>query len=113
MDVFVVNQGGAPRLLRNVTPPGDNHWLQVDTAGTASNRDGCGARVLVTAGDATLTRQVWCGSTSVASGNQSTVHVGLGPATGPVDVEVWWPSGTRQQLTGVAVDQTITVAEPD
>jgi hypothetical protein len=111
MDLFVVNQGGSPRLLRNVTPPGENHWLQVDTAGTISNRDGCGARVLVTAGDTTLTRQVWCGSTSVASGNQSTVHVGLGPVTGPVDVEVWWPSGARQTVTDVAADQTITVQE--
>ena len=47
LDLFVVNQGGTPRLLRNVTPIADsNHWLQVDTVGTISNRDGCGARVV-------------------------------------------------------------------
>jgi hypothetical protein len=110
MDLFVVNQGGSPRLLRNVTPPGDHHWLQVDTTGTVSNRDGCGARVVVTTEEATHVHQVWCGSTSVASGSQSTVHVGLGPAT-DADVEVWWPSGTRQRMTDVAADQTITVEE--
>ena len=50
MDIFVVDQGGAPRLFRNVTPAGTYHWLEVRTQGTVSNRDGCGARVVLTLG---------------------------------------------------------------
>jgi enediyne biosynthesis protein E4 len=111
MDLFVVNQGGAPRLLRNVTPMDGSHWLQVDTVGTVSNRDGCGARVVARTGDAVLTRQVSCGSTSVASGNQTTVHFGLGSADVVDELEILWPSGTRQRLTDVSVDQLVVVEE--
>ena len=58
-----------------------------------------------------MTRQVMCGSTSVASGNQTTVHFGLGPADRLVALEVVWPTGVRQRLTGVAVDRILTVEE--
>ena len=111
VDLFVVDQGGAPKLLRNDTPRAANHWLEVDTVGTASNRDGCGARVTATVAGAALTRQVMCGSTSVASGNDPTVHFGLGPVSAVDELEVVWPSGTRQRLTNVGVDQLVTVEE--
>ena len=111
VDLFVVDQGGPPKLLRNDTPRAANHWLEVDTVGTASNRDGCGARVTATVAGAALTRQVMCGSTSVASGNDPTVHFGLGPVSAVDELEVVWPSGTRQRLTNVGVDQLVTVEE--
>src|SRR5262245_23712998 len=60
VDLFVVDQGGAPKLLRNDTPRAANHWLEVDTVGTASNRDGCGAVVSAIVAGTTLTRQVMC-----------------------------------------------------
>jgi hypothetical protein len=111
IDVFVVNQGGAPKLLRNVTPMDGTHWLEVDTVGTVSNRDGCGARVIARTGDAVVTRQVSCGSTSVASGNQTTVHFGLGSADIVDELEILWPSGIRQRLTDVGVDRLLVVEE--
>ncbi len=111
VDLFVVDQGGAPKLLRNETPREANHWLEVDTVGTASNRDGCGARVTATVAGTTLLRQVMCGSTSVASGNDPTVHFGLGPAVAVDELEVLWPSGTRQRLTNVEADQLVSVEE--
>jgi hypothetical protein len=52
-----------------------------------------------------------CGSTSVASGSDPTVHFGLGPASTVDDLEVLWPSGTRQRLTNVEADQLVTVEE--
>ena len=111
VDLFVVDQGGAPKLLRNDTPRAANHWLEVDTVGTESNRDGCGALVTATVAGTALTRQVMCGSTSVASGSDPTVHFGLGPASTVDDLEVLWPSGTRQRLTNVEADQLVTVEE--
>jgi hypothetical protein len=67
IDVFVVDQGGAPRLYRNTTPTAGRHWLEVATTTTGSNRDGCGARVELELDDGTtMVRQVSCGSTSVA-----------------------------------------------
>jgi enediyne biosynthesis protein E4 len=111
VDLFVVDQGGSPKLLRNDTPRVANHWLEVDTVGGASNRDGCGARVTATMAAATMVRQVMCGSTSVASGSDPTVHFGLGPASTVDELEVVWPSGTRQRLTNVAADQLVTLEE--
>jgi hypothetical protein len=111
LDLFVVNQGGSPALLRNVTPRQTNHWLEVDTVGTSSNRDGCGAVVIAETPAASIRRQVMCGSTSVASGNQSAVHFGLGPVDRLVALEVVWPSGARQRLTDLSVDRIVTVEE--
>src|SRR5207237_8853285 len=74
LDVFVVNQNGSPHLYQNVTPFKGNRWLEVNTVGTVSNRDGCGARIVVTAGRAHLTREVLCGSTSVSSGADKVVQ---------------------------------------
>jgi enediyne biosynthesis protein E4 len=110
VDLFVVNQDGSPRLYANVTET-TGHWLEVDTVGTRSNRDGCGAAVVATVGGAPLTRLVTCGSTSVASTNQSAVHFGLGPATTVDRLEVRWPSGAVQVLDDVDVDQLVTVQE--
>ena len=113
MDVFVVNQGGQPHLYENVTPSGSNHWLEVDTVGTTSNRDGCGARLVATLADGSqLTREVLCGSTSVASGTQRTVHFGLGSAATVDHLEVVWPSGIDQTLDDLPADRLITIQEP-
>jgi hypothetical protein len=111
VDLFVVNQGGEPHLFENVTPRQSHHWLEVDTVGTRSNRDGCGAALSLTTSDGTLTRQVSCGSTSVASGSQDTVHFGLGAAAAVPELEILWPSGARQTLTDVGVDRVVTVQE--
>ena len=113
MDVFVVNQAGAPRLYRNETPRGDNHWLEVDPRGTVSNRGGCGARITTFVGGQAIMRQVLCGSGGSGSYHQRRVHLGLGPATTIERVEVIWPSGTNQVLEDVAVDQVLAVDEPE
>jgi hypothetical protein len=113
VDVFVVNQGGSPRLYRNTTPTADRHWLEVATIGTASNRDGCGARLEVTLDDGSaMVRQVSCGSTSVGSGSERAVHFGLGTSERIARLEVRWPSGTVQVLRDVPADQLLEVLEP-
>jgi hypothetical protein len=112
VDVYVVNQGGAPRLYRNITPMVGRHWLQVDTVGTVSNRDGCGARLVLTVRRQSMLRQVACGSTSVSSSSDATVHFGLGRARVASRLVITWPSGIRQVLRDVRADRRITVTEP-
>jgi hypothetical protein len=110
VDVYVVNQGGSPILLRNVTAPG-SHWLEVDTVGRVSNRDGCGATLTVEAGGAKMLRQVLCGS-SLGAGSDTVVHLGLGASTRVSRLVIRWPSGIRQVLRNLAVDRLLTVTEP-
>jgi hypothetical protein len=111
VDVYVVNQEGIPRLLRNVTPSEGLHWLEVDPVGTRSNRDGCGVRLTAFAGGASMLREVMCGS-SLGAGSDPVVHFGLGEATRVSRLVVRWPSGVRQVLRNVAANRLVTVTEP-
>lgn len=113
VDLFVVNRGGSPLLYRNVTSKKGHHWLQVDTVGTKSNRDACGARLTARLERKTrLVRQVFCGSIGLSSGSDPTVHFGLGEDRRVKRLTIEWPSGTVQVLRNVRADRLITVTEP-
>jgi hypothetical protein len=110
LDVLVTSNGGPARLLRN-DGGNANHVLRVQTIGTASNRDGIGARVDVTvAGGAKLWQIVKTGS-SYASQSELPLTFGLGAATSVDSVRVSWPSGRREEVRGVKGDQSITLKE--
>jgi hypothetical protein len=111
MDMFVVDQGGRSHLYRNVTPY-QGHWLEVRLRGMASNTDGCGTRLTFTAGGGQMLREVFCGSTGLSGGSDSTVHVGLGGATTVDQLVIEWPSGRTQTLDALGVDALVTVTEP-
>ena len=108
VDLVVVNIDSTPSVLRN---DGGNarSWLGVKLRGTKSNRMGLGARVTARAG--TL-RQIAEATTSgsIFAASDSRVHVGLGAAT-EADLEIAWPSGRIQTLTGIPANQTIEVDE--
>jgi hypothetical protein len=60
-----------------------------------------------------MTRQVFCGGTSVGSGSERAVHFGLGPATRVDRLEVTWPASRRRTvLRDVPVDRLMTVRQP-
>ena len=116
LDLFVVNVGklngspGIARLFMN-TSENANHWLNIKLIGTASNRDGIGARIKVTIGGVTQMRQMGA-SQGLLSHSVVPVHFGLGTATSVDVVEIRWPSGIVQTLTEVPADQTLEVVEP-
>jgi hypothetical protein len=110
LDVLEVNLNEPARLLRN---DGGNrgNWVMIRLVGTASNRDGIGARVLLTAGGKTQTR--WRVSTSgYLSSSDPRLHFGLGDAARIDRITIRWPSGKVQTLEGQRPNQVITVKEP-
>jgi hypothetical protein len=113
LDIFVVNNGGYPRLYRN-NVGSQRSWLRVRAVGDASNADGIGARVTVQedAGGPKQLREI--GSVTHFLGqSESIAHFGLGDGRGPVaSVEIVWPSGKTQLLTKVARNATLVVREP-
>jgi len=111
LDMFVTNSGKPPYLWRNVQPTG-NHWLQLALAGTKSNRDAVGARVLVHAGERKLLSFV-NGGNGFASQSTRRVHFGLGQAKTIDRLEVIWPSGRRQVFENVAADRMLRLKEGD
>jgi hypothetical protein len=88
-------------------------WLAVELRGTASNRDGLGALVRVTAGGRTQTQQN-DGKSGYLTQSALPLYFGLGDAAAVEKVEVLWPSGRKQTLPGeqVKVNATLEVVEP-
>jgi hypothetical protein len=50
-------------------------------------------------------------SIGYASSSHAGLHFGLGKSPGPVRVEVEWPSGLRQIVDAVKVNQLIEITE--
>ena len=97
-------------LLRNEndTP---NNYLRLKLIGTRSNRDGIGARVTVTLGAESETREVHRGY-SYLSSNDPRLLFGLGGRTGVDKLQIRWQSGVVQTLENLAVNQELVVTEP-
>lgn len=108
VDILVVNQNEPPSLLRNDVS-GKNDWIKVKLSGVKSNRSAIGARVTVRYGGKVQTKEVLSQS-SYLSVNDPRLHFGLGSAS-TVDVEVRWPIGSVEKLSGVAADHLIHVTE--
>jgi hypothetical protein len=109
VDVLVMNMNAPPSLLRN-DYAGGNQWLQVKLEGVRSNRAGLGATVVVTAAGRKQARPV-LSQTSYYSVDDLRVHFGLGAARSAESVEVRWPSGQVDVLTGVPAGRVLTVRE--
>jgi hypothetical protein len=105
LDIVVLALGSNAELWRNETESA-HHWLNVRLTGARSNRDGIGARVTINSQVRTMTT-----AAGYASSAHAGVHFGLGPSSGPVQVEVLWPSGARQTVGGAKVDQVIEIKE--
>ena len=110
LDVLVTSNNGPARLYRN-DGGNRNHWLQVRLQGVKSNRDGIGAVVKVTSAGGSQWQTVHSGS-SYCSASDLALTFGLGADTAVESVEVAWPSGARQVLSKVKVDQRLAIQEP-
>jgi hypothetical protein len=109
LDVLVSNIDDGPQLLQNV---GGNraNWLEMKLEGTLSNRDGIGAKVKVTSGDLVQYDHLRAGS-SFISGNDLRLHFGLDKQALVDSIEISWPSGKKDQLSRVPVNQILTIRE--
>ncbi len=111
IDLLVVDQLGHPRLYRNVTPRRGTHWLEVRLVGRVSNRDACGARVILVAGRTRMLRQLFCGGTSIGSGSEPVLHFGLAHERELTKLVIVWPSARRQVVERPPIDRRITILE--
>jgi len=115
-DIFEVLGGAAPGdtymsvLLEN--PGHANHWLGLKLEGVKSNRAAMGARVTV---QIDKTRSVYRTVNSGTSFGDTPfeLHVGVGQARTFKEVNIQWPAGGKQTLTGLAVDHVYGIREGD
>jgi hypothetical protein len=109
VDVVVTAVGARAELWLN-TSPEPAHWLEVKLQGTRSNRDGIGAVIKLSSKSGTQYNHA-TSAVGYASSSAGPVHFGLGPDT-TADLEIRWPSGSVQRLSGVAADRVLKVKEP-
>jgi hypothetical protein len=108
VDILVVNQNEPPSLLRNDLKA-DHHWLKVKLTGVESNRSAIGAVVIARYGGS-VQAQAILSQSSYLSVNDPRLHFGLGSAR-TADLEIRWPLGRVEKLSGVEADQLIHVTE--
>lgn len=108
VDIVMATLDSSPVILRNNGTK--NHWLGISLEGRRSNRNGIGARVIVT--DGAGKKQVFDANTSGSylAANDPRIIVGLGQGS-VRKVEVKWPSGALQVIDQPAVDRYIVITE--
>ncbi|MGZ9190369.1 MAG: FG-GAP-like repeat-containing protein, partial [Nitrospira sp.] len=111
---LVVNNIDAPAFIYENVQPGDDahHYLRIELQGDSSNRRGIGSSLILTAGG-----QKQYIYHSPYRGFMSTMddrdHFGLGRVKRVDSLEVIWPDGRYQLLTGVDVDRLLVVKQAD
>jgi hypothetical protein len=96
LDIVITSNNGPAYLYRSDLASG-HRSLRLRLRGTRTNRDGIGARVVVTFGGVTASRFVRTGS-SYLSQSELPVTFGLGRAGRADRARVEWPSGQRDEL---------------
>ena len=110
LDVVISSVGRPPVLLKNQGPARGN-WIVIRAQGTKSNGFGLGATVRVQTSNGVQVREI-NNVASYLSANDIRLHVGLGTAKSIQQIDVLWPSGTKQTLKDVAVNQILVIKEP-
>ena len=109
LDILITTNHGPARLLRN-DGGNRNNWIAVKVEGTKSNRSGLGAIIRLRSASGKQWQAVRSGS-SYCSQSDLTQTFGLGADPEVQALEVEWPSGARDRVEGIAVNQRIRIVE--
>ena len=109
LDILISTNHGPAYLLRN-DGGNRNRWLSVRLEGTKSNRDGIGAVVRVESASGRQAQMVRSGS-SYCSQSDLALTFGLAQDTEVRMLEVEWPSGQKDRVTGVKPNRFLKIVE--
>jgi len=108
-DLVVNNMDGPPSVLRNDAPL--HRWIGLRLEGAGKNRAAIGAKVTLTNGPLRQVDEVRAGGSHNSSSDPRLLF-GLGTFSGPVRIEIRWPTGNKQTVTGLTPDRYHTLKEP-
>ncbi len=110
---LVTNEFNAPPmiLMSNLSTKRPTHFLKIRLHGTASNREGLGARVTVTLPGGRKILKVMDGKSGYLSQSDLPLYFGLGDAPAATSIEVVWPSGKRQVVGPIESGTTQEIIE--
>ena len=111
VDIIFTALNETPVLLHN-NVGSLNTWIGFQLVGGKSNRDAIGAKLTMRADDRVLVRWITGGSSYISSHDLRVVF-GLGKEVPKsFSLEIRWPSGQMQAVTGLALNQYHTIHEP-
>ena len=110
VDVFVVNNGGPAKLLRNDGGT-KNNWIEVRLEGVKSNVSAIGAKLRVVAHGLMPQVQQVGSQGPYCSQNSLVQHFGLGQASQVDTLDITWPTGKTQRFLGLPANQILKIAE--
>jgi hypothetical protein len=111
LDVAIASLGQRAVLLRNQGARRGN-WITIRGKGKKSNTFGLGAIVKIQTPAGVQVREL-NNVSSYLSANDIRLHAGLGTASTIQQLEITWPSGARQVLKDVPVNQILVVEESE
>lgn len=109
LDVVIFNAGAPPSVFLNETR-NSNHRVLLRLIGTKTNRAAIGARVSITTSKMTQVDEVHAGG-SYNSTSDTRLHFGLGSAATINKMQVFWPSGLRQEFNDIPGDAIYELKE--
>lgn len=114
LDIVTNEFNGEPMVLVSDLAQSSRkiNYLKIRLKGSRSNRGGIGASVRIRAGKNTYT-QVQDGKSGYLSQSVQPLYFGLDAAESVDEVQVRWPSGTLQSLTGVGSNTVLEISEPE
>jgi len=109
LDVLIINNGGAPVLLRN-EGGNRNNWVGLNLVATKSNPGAVGAIITWEAGGKKFRRLKTAGGSYLASHDPREI-LGMGSATKMDSIEIKWPSGQVDKLINPPIRKYLKVVE--
>lgn len=116
LDLLLSACGGPPRLLKNQDAASVNHFIRLRLMGHYPNQDAIGAKISLITGTHKQTFSIRTGS-SYLSQSELTQTFGLGESTSIDRMEIIWPNGQEQiisgdQLSELEIDSTNIIKQP-
>jgi len=114
LDVGIFSNNDAFKLYRNDVSGTDAGWLEVvlDTSGNpALAPHGLGTTASIQVGSE-IQHAIVAGGSNYLSRSELIIHFGVGAAATVDELEVSWSDGFKTTLSGVTVNQRLTVAAP-
>ena len=109
MDIYapVSEYGVLGAFLKNAIGT-NNNYIKIRLVGTVSNRDAIGTKIYLRVAANTQLRELHTSPVET-----QPVHFGLGKAPLIDEIDVHWPSGIIQRLSGINANQLLTITEPN
>ncbi|MEL6253576.1 MAG: FG-GAP-like repeat-containing protein [Bacteroidota bacterium] len=116
IDIFVTNRNGETNVLYvNDAASCGNAWVCINLTGNASNKSAVGARLELKANidgvDTWQTRVITTRSGGISAQSSMKAHFGLGDASSVDSLVIFWPSGNKQVITSLTINQCNDISE--